>query len=169
MRVLNWRHTRRTVVLLALALLLVIVVLFSSARLAAGGTTVSAPNSAVMTTLLQKTNDLRRVKGLDTLRPSAELERSALAKGTDMVAGRYWAHRSPDGTSFSAYIWDELPNATIVGENLAHCYASHDDAFTALVNSPTHYAVLTGDFVSLGVASVIDNNGCESIVMHFSS
>jgi uncharacterized protein YkwD len=85
-----------------------------------------------------------------------------------MAAKHYWAHEDPDGTQFSDYIWKMVPPAQLVGENLARCYQSRDDAFAALVASPTHYAIMVGNFNYMGVSEAVDSqNGCTITAMHF--
>jgi uncharacterized protein YkwD len=142
-------------------------ILFSDS--VASGETSYTPKTEVMKQIVAETNELRRQNGLKPLQPDASLEKSAYAKLSDMRSATYWGHYAPDGTSFSAFIWQENDAATSVGENLARCYATYDAAFTGLVNSPKHFAVLTGDFTYIGVASEITANGCESIVMHVSN
>lgn len=128
--------------------------------------TLHQPKTAVMQQFLTKTNQLRATAGKQPLQPNSSLEASARAKLADMQTNHYWGHRSPSNISFSAYIWQEDENAQLVGENLARCYDTYDEAFKALVNSPTHYSVLVGDFTDIGVASQWTDYGCESIVMH---
>lgn len=126
-------------------------------------------DTAVMQQMVALTNALRKEKQLAPLEPSAALERSAQAKLHDMSENQYWGHYRPDGASFSRFIWAEDASAVTVGENLARCFNTYQDAFHGLVDSPTHYRVLTGDYSYIGVASTILPNGCESIVMHVSS
>ena len=135
----------------------------------ASGETAYVPNTEVMKQLVAATNELRQKNGLAPLQPDESLEKSATAKLVDMRADKYWGHYAPDGTSFSAFIWQENDTATSVGENLARCFPTYEAAFTGLVNSPKHYAVLTGNFTYIGVASEITASGCESIVMHVSN
>jgi len=133
------------------------------------GQAVYTPQTKVMQDFIEKTNTLRSANGKPTLIADAQLEASASIKLQDMNNDGYWGHYNPDGSDYSTIIWDQKPQAKTVGENLARCFASYDEAFNALVASPTHYAVLMGDFSSIGVASAFDPRGCESIVMHVSS
>ena len=113
-------------------------------------------------------NSLRTSHGLAPLIIDARLTTSATQKGNDMVLQKYWAHFAPNGTSFSDYIWGASPRADRVGENLARCFDSRQEAFDALVASPTHYAIMTGQFTNFGVSEVEDSaSGCTYTTMHF--
>ena len=113
-------------------------------------------------------NTLRASKGLSALLIDARLSASATQKGNDMVLQNYWAHYAPNGMSFSDYIWRLSPKADRVGENLARCYDTRQVAFEALLASPTHYAIMVGDYTNFGVSEVQDtNSGCTYVTMHF--
>lgn len=117
---------------------------------------------------LNAVNSLRASRGLTPLVVDARLTSSASQKGNDMVLQKYWAHFAPNGTSFSDYIWRTSPDAQRVGENLARCFDSRQDAFDALVASPSHYAIMTGQFTNFGVSEVEDAaSGCTYVTMHF--
>lgn len=167
MRVLRARRFRVALGII-ITLVAATIVPFAS-RSVASGQQQFVTNTAVMQVMLQKTNDLRKAQGLNTLLPSEELVSSANAKLADMQQKNYWSHYAPDGASFSGFIWQYDTDASLVGENLARCYQSYDEAFAALVASPTHYAVLTGKFTNVGIASSTLADGCESIVMHVSN
>lgn len=119
---------------------------------------------------LQAVNNLRASKNLPVLAYDKRLSSSANKKTNDMIDQDYWAHYAPNsGPSFSDYIWGQSPGATRVGENLARCYESRSAAFVALVNSPTHYAIMVGNFTNFGVYEAINSkNGCVYATMHFS-
>jgi uncharacterized protein YkwD len=118
---------------------------------------------------LNAINELRASKELKPLIIDSKLSFSANQKGLDMSAENYWGHYAPSGKSFADYIWQYSPKAKTVGENLAKCYSSRQDAFEALKASPTHYALMIGNFTNFGISEVIDNNnGCINTVMHFS-
>lgn len=140
-----------------------------ASTLSVGGDDVYIPESTVMEEFTDMTNQLRQDKGLSILEPSENLEESAKAKLADMDTKEYWGHYGPNNGSFSRFIWEQDPKALAVGENLARCFSGYKEAFVGLVNSPTHYAVLTGSFTKVGIASEITDYGCESIVMHFSN
>lgn len=137
-------------------------------RTAASSVLAYTPQTVVMQQMLQMTNDLRQQYGLPELIASNNLKTSAQNKLEDMRKSGYWGHYNPNGTSFSRFIWDQNTKAATVGENLARCFDDYAAAFDGLVASPTHFAVLTGDFTYIGVASEVTANGCESIVMHVS-
>lgn len=128
------------------------------------------PKTVVMADFLIMTNALRRQYGLNELKANQELEKSAVAKLSAMGIQSYWGHTSPEGTDFSEYVWQFKSDSTKAGENLARCFENDELAFKGLVASNEHFKVLTTrDFKYLGVASAIDDKGCESIVMHFSN
>lgn len=115
-----------------------------------------------------KVNELRAKNGLPPVRLLIELNQSSANKANNMAAKHYWSHEDPDGTQFSDYIWKTVPPAQLVGENLARCYSSRDAAFAALVASPTHYAIMVGNFNYMGVSEATDTqNGCTITAMHF--
>lgn len=151
---------------LVAALLIFMIIEFSSVQLAIGQPAYQ-PKTDVMKSMVDDTNKLRFNLGLPALEPKESLEKSAYLKADVMNRDYYWGHYSPDGTRFSEYIWQTEPEASLVGENLARCFDNYDLAFRALANSPTHYAVLTGNFNFVGVSSIVQPDGCESIVMHF--
>lgn len=147
---------------------------------ALSGYSVSAPaassksSPAVVTTNAEtfyvlKVNELRAEKGLKPVRLLVELNDSSTEKANDMVAHHYWGHYAPDGgLSFSDIIWKHVPPAQIVGENLARCFPDRDSAFAALVASPAHYAIMTGDFNYMGVSESYDPTmTCTITAMHF--
>ncbi len=164
------RRTRslRLFLVFAIAIVCTVVVLVISNRGIATGQSSYVTQSQVMQQFTQFTNELRARQNLPAMQQNRQLEQSAIAKLQDMQQLNYWGHRSPEGDSFSYFIWQYDADAQLVGENLARCFESYDAAFAALVKSPAHYAVLTGDFTDIGVASQKMTNGCESIVMHVS-
>jgi len=118
---------------------------------------------------LRAVNDLRYKNNLAPLTLDIRLNESASAKAIDMINNQYFSHWAPNGKSFSDFIWHDSPRAITVGENLAKCFKSREDAFAALVNSPTHYAIMVGNFTNFGVAEKYDSHtNCTQTVMHFS-
>jgi uncharacterized protein YkwD len=119
---------------------------------------------------LQSVNNLRLQNNLAPLKSDKRLIVSAKQKTDDMIANKYWAHYSPtSGPSFSDFIWNLSPDAKRVGENLARCYDDRKSAFDALVKSPTHYAIMVGDFTNFGVFQELEPvSGCNYVTMHFS-
>lgn len=118
----------------------------------------------------QAVNNLRASKNLPAYTYDKRLSLSADKKTNDMIDQDYWAHYAPNsGPAFSDYIWAQSPTALRVGENLARCYETREAAFDALVHSPTHYAIMVGDFTNFGVYEKTNpKNGCVYATMHFS-
>lgn len=160
--------------LVAFVLFGAVIILPSPSRLLAGTSKASAPgiiaHSSAETFYLAKVNQLRASRGLAPLVIDSRLTASAAKKGNDMVAQKYWGHFAPNGgASYADYIWQNSPGAYRVGENLARCFTTQQAAFDALVASPTHYAIMTGQFTNFGVAEVTDTvSGCTYTTMHFS-
>lgn len=118
---------------------------------------------------LSAVNQLRSDRGQSPLIIDARLTISAAQKTSDMMSQAYWGHYAPNGRSFSDYIWGVSPKADKVGENLARCFTTRQSAFEALVASPTHYAIMTGQFTNFGVSEMFDApSGCMLTTMHFS-
>lgn len=152
---------------------------FMTSLIILGGTTALAPAGASQAQAstptqadifyVQKVNELRAKKGLKPVRLLQELNQSSNNKVTDMVANHYWSHFAPNnGPTFSSIIWERVPVAEEVGENLARCYLARSSAFDALVASPTHYAIMVGNFNYMGVSEAYDANlGCTIMAMHF--
>jgi uncharacterized protein YkwD len=139
-----------------------------SAPAAASKNTPAVTTSSVDAFYAVKVNELRAKNGLPPVRLLIELNESSANKANNMAANHYWGHNDPDGTQFSDYIWKKVPPAQIVGENLARCYMSRDAAFAALVASPTHYAIMVGNFNYMGVSEAYDTQqGCTITAMHF--
>jgi uncharacterized protein YkwD len=117
---------------------------------------------------IQQMNQLRSTIGKGPLEYSSLLEKSASLKARDMVSNNYWGHYSPNGESFSDFIWRQSPDSQKVGENLARCFVTRESAFKALVASPTHYDIMVGDFTNVGVSELTNvNDGCVYAVFHF--
>lgn len=117
---------------------------------------------------IDQINQLRATVNEKPLTYRAELETSASLKARDMLQDKYWGHYSPNGESFADFIWKQTPASQRVGENLARCFVTRGAAFEALVNSPTHYQVMTGDFTSVGVSELKNtNDNCTYTVFHF--
>ena len=157
-----------------LAALLFGVVLVSpyTNQLLAGASNAAAPATIVRSEselfYLDKVNSLRAERGLEPLVIDSRLSLSASQKTADMVGQGYWGHYAPSGASFSDYIWRDSPKAVRVGENLAKCFDTRAAAFDALVASPTHYAVMVGQFTNFGVSEQPDpTSGCTYTTMHF--
>jgi uncharacterized protein YkwD len=166
------RNYTRIIIIGWLAALLISLIALSgysvSAPAAASKNTPPVTTSTVDAFYAVKVNELRAKNGLAPVRLLIELNQSSTNKANNMASKHYWAHEDPDGTQFSDYIWKTVPSAQIVGENLARCYMTRDAAFEALVNSPTHYAIMVGNFNYMGVSEAYDiDMGCTVTAMHF--
>lgn len=117
---------------------------------------------------IDQINKLRAEDKKQPLVYKAALETSASLKVRDMLRQGYWSHYSPSGESFADFIWRQNPASERVGENLARCFVTWDSAFSALVNSPTHYQIMVGDFTAVGVSELANpSDGCTYTVFHF--
>jgi uncharacterized protein YkwD len=161
---------------IAAGLLFLVVILFppinhfaSAPRASAVSEGQIVARSDVETYYLNAINSLRVNLQLKALTIDNRLNTSAYQKGLDMSQKNYFSHWAPDGKSFSDFIWQDSPKANAVAENLAHCYTSRQLAFDALVASPTHYAIMVGQYDNMGVSEVLNKkSGCIETVFHFS-
>ncbi len=122
---------------------------------AAAGATQQPTERRVVTLesrLLREVNTVRRSHGLDPLRSSTRLARAALAHTHSMLTLGYLAHRSFDGTSFSARVKRFYPargKGWTVGENIAMfggVMPSAKQVVGAWMASPGHRANLLRPF-----------------------
>jgi len=110
--------------------------------------------------VLAEINNLRRSRGLATLRMSSALRRAADAHSGAMVVRGFFAHESSDGSAFWKRVARYYPRrggSWSVGENLL--WSSPDiDAATALrmwLNSPPHRKILlTPNWREVGLSAV---------------
>ena len=119
-------------------------------------------------------NNERISRGMKPLIETLALNLSASMKCQDMIDRDYWSHFAPDGTS----PWDFFDKAKggdyrHAGENLARDYVRDEDAFNALMHSPTHRDnILSEDYTRIGIGKCQgDLGGINSIVIvqHFAS
>lgn len=114
-------------------------------------------------------NEYRRDSGLQPLTQVDELERSAYKKTIDMMKNDYFAHDRPDGTEFSAVIYQYNPNAERVGENLARCYEDEKATLEAWKKSEAHNKNMLDDWRYIGSYSDYNTKDeCYYTVNHFS-
>lgn len=118
--------------------------------------------------VLEVVNEYRKSMGRAPLRMDDQLVRSAQLKASHMVEFNYWAHTSPSGvTPWSffkqvGYAYDDA------GENLARCFVTPAGVVNGWINSPTHEAILIGDYGDVGFASAYNEaDGCRYVVGHF--
>jgi len=111
-----------------------------------------SPVKATQTSFLyDETNRMRKENGIDLLKYSQELERSATVKACDLRDRNYWAHQAPDG-QMSWHLFNEAGYYYIfAGENLARNLPD-EKIIGAFMESPTHRAnVLGKQFDDLGI------------------
>jgi uncharacterized protein YkwD len=114
-------------------------------------------------------NQYRSTKHLPYLALDAQLNTSAQAKADDLATVGYWAHERPGRTPWS-FIDDAGYKYQRAGENLAKCYLTTKEVVEAWIASPTHEAVLTGDYQDVGFGiRHSDKNNCDYVVAHFGS
>ncbi len=115
-------------------------------------------------------NNLRSSHKLSALKVLPALEQSAKNKSVHMAVNHYWGHVDPSGVSYKDFIWNSLPQAKSIGENLAECFPNREAAFAALVKSPTHLAIMLNDFKYFGVGEAYDSRlGCTITAFHFAN
>lgn len=167
------RNKLTSAILLAwfMAFIVSIIVLTAASVTAPAAASTQVPitsPTAANTFYLEKVNALRAQNGLAPVRLLIELNESSNDKASVMAANHYWGHYDPDGKAFSDYIWKRVPPATLVGENLARCYPTRNQAYAALDASPTHHEIMVGNFNFMGVSEAYDSSlGCTITVMHF--
>lgn len=111
----------------------------------------------------RQVNAVRIEKGLSPLTLHEPLNESATLKAHDLVARGYWAHDTPDGKKPWTFFTLKYEKA---GENLARCYTSTQEAVNAWIDSPSHYAVMTGDYTHFGFGFARDKE-CVVITSHY--
>ncbi len=145
---------------LCLACLLLFVAPFSLVTVSAEAPTValSAEEQAVWALV----SDARAAAGLPPQPIDAPLTALARARAADMAMRHYFAHRSPNGTTFldlmPAYgITGQLAGETIQENNHAD---SPTEAARALIASPEHHAILFDPrFTIAGVGHAVGATG----------
>lgn len=108
--------------------------------------------AAVLPTALTVLANADRGAGaLEALVEDPLLARAAQAKADDMAARGYFAHVSPDGTTFRKYLDDAGYQYSYAGENLAVDFEESVDVERAWMNSPTHRAnILKAEYTHVG-------------------
>ena len=96
------------------------------------------------------TNYYRADNGLKPLYNDDRLVEVSKQKSDDMCNRKYFAH-DYQGESWTRFIENAGVDYIKAGENLARGFDSPQDAFTALVASPTHKDNLLGDYTHIGV------------------
>lgn len=123
--------------------------------------------SAEFYDIANRVNQVRTENGLPLIKLSTPLNASATAKAVDMVERNYWSHDAPDGTTPWSFIDAQNVNYIRAGENLARCYNTTEETVQGWISSPTHYAVMVGDFTDFGFGFSEGSNGCTIVVSHY--
>src|SRR6266498_517203 len=121
-------------------------------------------------TLLNDTNDYRSRQGLPKLSTNDSLTRAAQAKAESMIAGNYWSHTAPDGTSPWYYFQKVGYQYARAGENLAYGFSTGDQVITAWMNSPEHRDNVLGDYAEVGFGFANGDhyqNGENTVIVAF--
>jgi uncharacterized protein YkwD len=118
---------------------------------------------------LRAVNTYRALHDLPALTLNGKLSNSAQAKADDLVQQRYWAHFRDGATPWS-FITEAGYAYARAGENLGKCYPDADSLVQAWINSPTHEAVLLGDYAEVGFGITKNTeDGCNYVVGHFAT
>lgn len=104
-------------------------------------------SSSASTEILRQVNEYRAQYGLSSLSRSAELDRAAALRATEIA--RVFSHTRPDGSSWST-VSDQA-----FGENIAKGYRTADKTMAAWMSSSGHRAnILRESYGSIGIAAV---------------
>jgi len=98
-------------------------------------------------------NAERAKNGLTALQINTNLEVSACAKLSDMVAKSYWAHVAPDGTTPWIFIINAGYSYSIAGENLAKGFNTAEGAMKGWIASPEHEENIVGNYTNMGICT----------------
>ncbi len=105
--------------------------------------------------VVELTNNYRQSKNLNPLKINPRLNQAAVNKARDLLAGQYFAHRSPDGKDFSRWIEEVNYPYFYVGENLAINFQDSRKMFQAWLDSPSHQEnIVRPQFQEIGVSVV---------------
>lgn len=96
------------------------------------------------------TNEARNKVGKRSLIYSYELEQVSMAKSKDMCKNNYFSH-DHNGERWTKYIKQSGIDYRKAGENLAKGYSTPQKAIQWLIDSPTHYENIIGDYTHIGV------------------
>lgn len=105
--------------------------------------------------LLELINNNREKNSLAPLAVNHELTQAALKKARDLLARGYFAHTTPDGKPFYAWIEEERYDYLYAGENLAIDFFTSEEMVEAWLASPTHRAnIMNEHYNETGMAVV---------------
>lgn len=97
-----------------------------------------------------ETNSARISEKLPLLKYSDELEEVSRLKSEDMCKNNYFSH-DYNGRRWTYFIKSIGIDYKKAGENLAKGYQTAPEALQALLNSPSHYDNIMGDYTHIGV------------------
>ena len=116
--------------------------------------------------MIDLTNSYRTEQGLSTLTSNDKLTVSAQTKADDICTNNYWRHEDSQGRPFDYFIQESGYAYSVIGENLAKGYWTMGDAFTGLLESPTHLENIVYDYEDIGVG-VSGCGGKNYVVIHY--
>lgn len=104
--------------------------------------------------IVTETNKTRAVNNLPPLESNSQLDLAASEKLTNMIAGNYFAHTSPQGVTPWYWIEKSGYNYSHAGENLALGFLRADQTVSAWMDSPSHRAnIMNSNYKEIGVAT----------------
>lgn len=108
---------------------------------------VVSQSSSASAEILRQVNEYRARYGLGSLSRSAELDRAAALRASEI--SKVFSHTRPDGSSWSTV------SGSALGENIAKGYRSAAKTMAAWMSSNGHRAnILRSSFGSIGIAAV---------------
>lgn len=103
------------------------------------------------TAIMEGINKARTDHGLAPLSTSQQLNTAACAKADHMLAGNYWSHVAPDGTT-PWYFFDAVGYGYYrAGENLAYGQVSDSQVVSEWMASSGHKANILGNYTEQGL------------------
>lgn len=124
--------------------------------------------------IFEAVNDYRVSNGKSVLQESELLNQSARVRAQEIATTGKWSHTRPDGSNYdtAASNWQGTLNS--IGENLAKCSASNEQALIDWSKSDLHNKNMLGqlnsnrDWVYIGTATAWDaQRSCMIYVTHF--
>ena len=125
------------------------------------------------TSIFTGVNNYRVQSGKPELQVNESLNQSARVRAEEIASSGKWSHTRPDGTNFSTSVTAWQSTFAQVGENLAKCSASNEQAVIDWSKSDTHNKNMLGqlnvsDWTYIGTATAWDaQRSCMIYVTHF--
>ena len=128
-----------------------------------------ATHPLTTTSILNDMNDARRSNGVGTLSYNLEIEKSAMAKCSDMVTKKYYEHTGPDGRTVKDWLNDNTKNWKKGNENLnIGNFRASFEVVDSWMNSPGHKnTMLDSQFTDTGIAICDYPDGQKIVVEQF--